>query len=94
MATAPRDPNSVPSALLYDQDNTTTVTWKADSVTGRALIDIADSSPPTPTPFSATAQRDPNHVPSVMLLVDGTTDTLVPMMCDENGYPILDLTIE
>lgn len=93
MATAPRDPNNVPTALAYDEGNTAVLSWKCDSSTGRALLDIADDTPPTPTPFSATAQRDPNRVPGLMGLVDGTT-TLVPLMCDSSGNLVLDLTVE
>lgn len=93
MADAQRDPNRVPAALLYDSGNVVVRAWKADSATGRALLDIADLSPPTPTPFSANAQRDPNRKPTLMGLVDGTT-TLVPLMCDSDGYLVLDLTVE
>lgn len=94
MGQAPRDPNRVPTGLLWDSDNSVTLAWKADTATGRALMFVSDPTPPTPTPAGPPAKRDANYVPAIMALVDGTTDTLIPIACDSDGNMVVTINFE
>jgi len=92
MSQSPRDANSVPAGLgVSDADSVTVLPFYIDSVTGRVLFNITESSDAGGITASAPALREGNRVTTTMATYSDDTGIAPVVIDSRNGNLYLDM---